>query len=88
MPGDVCCGGNSNSTPGLDPNSFDVSTGILTLWGANGFVPAGTNVDTYYVNETLGMDIRLQLSQVPEPGMLTLLGMSLLGLGLRRRRRS
>lgn len=86
MPGDICCNGNANGTPGLDPNSFDASTGILTLWGANGFVSSGTNVGTYYVNETLGMDIRLQLSQVPEPGMLMLLGMGLLGLGLRRRR--
>ncbi len=37
IPGDVCCNGNNNATPGLDPNSFDNTTGILTLWGADGF---------------------------------------------------
>jgi len=88
MSGDVCCSGNNNSQPGLDPNSFDVSEGILTLWGASGF-----DGDSSYIESILGMDLRLTMSvapdtsSVPEPGTLTLLGLGIGLLGFARRKR-
>ena len=77
--GDVCCGGSGNGIPGDDPNSF-ASTGIneaiITLWGANGWNGGYNNVDG---STTLGMDLRVRLTQVPEPNTAFLLGIGLLG---------
>lgn len=88
-PGDVCCNGNNNGTPGLDPNSFDLSTGIMTLWGANGFDEnaTGDNAVDYYNGSTLGMDLRVKLSavSVPEPSVLALMGLGIIALGIARR---
>jgi len=89
--GDVCCGGNGNGTPGDDPNSFvsDGSGGaIITLWGANGYTstsPTSGSYDNEGGPTTVGMDLRLQLSRVPEPTTVMLMGLGLLGLGFRRR---
>lgn len=83
MPGDICCSGNNNATPGLDPNSFDVSEGILTLWGANGYNVAGNS----YSGSTLGMDLRVNMTAVPEPATLALMGLGLVGVAGRRVRR-
>lgn len=87
MPGDVCCSGTGNSTPGSDPNSFDPASGILTLWGASGFDSQNTN-GWYPNNPLLGMDIRVRMSTVPEPASFMLLGTGLLILGFLRQRQS
>jgi len=85
MPGDVCCNGTGNSTPGSDPNSFDPDSGILTLWGADGF--DNQNANGWYPNNPhVGMDIRVRMSAVPEPATFMLLGTGLLILGLLRLR--
>ena len=85
--GDVCCSGTN------DPNSFNAGsngTAILTLWGADGFVDAGTrNMSQYGSNRKIGMDIRIVLTAVPLPAALPLLagGLGLLGFfGWRRKR--
>lgn len=83
LPGDVCCGGSA------DPNSFKASgvgdTFFMTLWGADSFNVNGSGVDAYG-NSTVGMDFRVELSQVPIPAALWLFGPALLGLtGLRRK---
>lgn len=80
LPGYVCCGSS-----GFDPNSFQ-SLGddrIMTLWGAD-FM--GDFLDTgSYDYAQLGMDLRLRLTEsVPEPSVLAMLALGLLGLGLRR----
>lgn len=79
MPGDICCSGNANAVAGLDPNSFDPASGILSLWGANGFNPAGNSVASYYNGApSLGMDLRVRMAPVPVPESA---GWSLLALG-------
>jgi len=84
MPGDVCC----NATVGLDPNSFDASQGIMSLWGAGG-ANAIYNYATndYYHNQTLGMDIRLEMTAVPEPSIIALFAVGLIGMGFSARKR-
>jgi PEP-CTERM motif len=71
-----CCGSSNN-----DPNTFNpLGNGILTLWGANGWDGQSDFTD----DTSLGMDLRLQLTQVPEPTSLILMGVGLLGLGYRK----
>ena len=82
---DVCCSGN------YDPNSFKpvnntVGLNYLTLWGADygGGVFLGD-----YTGSIVGMDIRLELSQVPVPAAVWLFGTALLGLvGFSKRRKA
>ena len=93
--GDVCCsGGISNG----NPNSFAQLGGtsderFMTLWGANNFDAVN---GTYHSGSesTLGMDLRIRLEkaptniEVPAPGMTLIFGLSLLGLGYMRRRKT
>lgn len=79
MSGDICCNGNNNATPGLDPNSFELSSGVLTLWGADGFNLSNGS----YSGSSLGMDLRIQL--VPEPATLALFGLGLIGVAARKK---
>jgi hypothetical protein len=82
MDGDVCCGGS------FDPNSFS-PTGVgdlhyMTLWGADF---AAANFIGDYTGSSFGMDMRLELSQVPVPAAVYLFGTALLGLfGFNRRK--
>jgi hypothetical protein len=81
-----CCGSTDN-----DPNTFNsLGNGILTLWGANGWNPeaddsnSGNGTGDYSDSTTLGMDLRLKLTQVPEPTSLILMSLGLFGLGFRK----
>ena len=80
--GDVCCTGN------YDPNSFQAVTNggglhYLTLWGAD-YGPGNFLGD--YTGSIVGMDVRLELSEVPVPAAIYLFASSLLGLAAWRRR--
>lgn len=79
--GNVCCNGGVT-----DPNSFTDQgndTAWITLWGANGW--NGSNFDNGSGGKTtVGMDLRLELTRVPEPSALILLAMGLLGVGFKR----
>jgi hypothetical protein len=80
--GDVCCTGS------YDPNSFQAVTNggglhYLTLWGAD--YGGGTFLGNY-TDSIVGMDIRLELSEVPVPAAIYLFASSLLGLAAWRRR--
>ena len=79
---DVCCSGN------YDPNSFKAVTNggglhYLTLWGAD--YGSGSFLGDY-TGSIIGMDFRLELSQVPVPPAIYLFASSLLGLAAWRRR--
>lgn len=82
MDGDVCCGGS------FDPNSF-LPTGVgdlhyMTLWGADF---GGANFNGSYSGSSFGMDLRLELSEVPVPAAVYLFGTAMLGLfGFNRRK--
>ncbi len=85
-PGNVCCASNG-------PNSIvsDSAGKIITLWGANGYdrtIDPTTGKAFGYAgggDTDLGMDLRIHLTQVPEPASILLMGLGLLGLGFRRR---
>ena len=79
LPGDVCCSGF------YDPNSFRPYQDkmIMTLWGAD-FMGDFLNTGRYDYAE-LGMDLRMKMiERVPEPSVLAMLAIGLLGLGSRR----
>ena len=87
MPGDsICC----NSTT-FKPNSFqDSGSGgifLMTLWGAD-YQNSLTNAFSgSYDGSTFGIDLRLELSEVPVPAAVWLFGTALLGLfGYQRRK--
>ena len=80
--GDVCC-----SDGVTDPNSFtDQKNGTawITLWGANGWNGSHYDNSSNYGETTVGMDLRLQLTRVPEPSTLILMAMGLLIVGSKR----
>jgi len=59
----------------------------IYLWGNNWFNQNGTGDKTTFVGAGgIALGIDLYGSAVPEPGFLLLLGMGLIGLGLRRKR--
>jgi hypothetical protein len=85
LPGDICCSGTG------DPNSFKDIGGslVMSLWGANWDYAGGfdSTRDYPYQGSTLGMDLRIELSEVPVPAAVWLFGTGLLGLvGVARRR--
>ena len=77
--------GNFGHLPGggsADPNSFKTS-GVgdslyMTLWGADGFNITGTGIDAYN-NSIIGMDFRVELSQVPLPAAFWLFAPVIIG---------
>jgi hypothetical protein len=83
---DVCCSGS------YDPNSFQPVTAdlnYLTLWGAD--YGGGTFLGNY-TGSIVGMDLRLELSEVPVPtpvpAAVWLFGTALIGfVGMSRRRK-
>jgi hypothetical protein len=83
---DVCCSGSH------DPNSFQPASGglnYLTLWGAD--YGDGTFLGNYN-GSIVGMDLRLELSEVPVPtpvpAAVWLFGTALIGfVGMSRRRK-
>lgn len=87
LPGDICCNGTG------DPNSFKDIGGKMTmsLWGANwdyGDASGFDAVTKKYQGSTLGMDLRMELTEVPVPAAVWLFGTGLLGLvGVARRKR-
>ncbi|MBL4892048.1 MAG: hypothetical protein JKX91_09545 [Rhizobiaceae bacterium] len=99
---DVCCGAGAT-----DPNSFNITggglTAVMALWGANGFFDTGysgydDNPGTTIEHSSIGMDLRLQFTLIPElppevpiPASLPLFGtgLALMGyLGWRKKRKA
>lgn len=97
----VCCDGPNR------PNSFDIAddgnTAIMALWGANGFYGTGfygygQDPDNLDDLSSIGLDLRLQFSLIPEivtqvpiPASLPLFGtgLALMGyLGWRKKRKA
>lgn len=78
----VCCGGASSA-----PNSFDSTEMTMSLWGAD-YVSGGIVISEVIPPE-LGLDLRIELTQVPVPAAAWLFGTGLLGLlGVARRKSS
>lgn len=74
LPGYVCCNSADYRPNGLEATG--TGTYFMTLWGADGFDINGSG-QSAYSNSTLGMDLRVELSQVPVPAALWLMSSGL-----------